>query len=406
MVWEKEPRVFRQGGPHTPKPPLHQFDELLGVLRTAEREGSHESPCHVLVMRDGFPTAGYASSASAYLDGCSVIVNHAEAVCHSLKQLCTQLRKDVPHAYVNLYLTPPNAQAVAAHADDRDVLVWQAAGSKRWKVYDSPIRFPYPEEQVGKSEECPVPEETLEAEPRLEVTLREGDVLYMPRGFVHEAFTSEEAPSLHLTIAMATYDWSWHSIIQFALQVEAEAAGESAAQVLNHLTESVTLRKSVPPALICREADDPSFVAACALAQAVIDSDPRLKSLTPEALQKAFALKVQAHNSRQDSTNPAATQPCLTGKSYVRRITQEERDKAKSSSGEEGAPQQGLMAREEIADNLLAILGGLTTKPLKIEDFQDSPMLCQFSKLCFAQVCVDMGLLCACDADGNKVACQ
>ena len=40
---------------------------------------------------------------------------------------------------------------------------------------------------------------------------------------------------------------------------------------------------------------------------------------------------------------------------------------------------------------------------LKIGDFQDCPLLDEFAKVCFASVCMDMGLLVECGADGSTI---
>jgi hypothetical protein len=42
--------------------------------------------------------------------------------------------------------------------------------------------------------------------PVLDITLRAGDTLYLPRGWLHEAKTSE-ADSLHLTVGVNVYTW-------------------------------------------------------------------------------------------------------------------------------------------------------------------------------------------------------
>merc|ERR1712056_38189 len=39
-------------------------------------------------------------------------------------------------------------------------------------------------------------------------TMEPGDILYIPRGFLHEAETSEE-PSLHTTVTVPTSDFCW-----------------------------------------------------------------------------------------------------------------------------------------------------------------------------------------------------
>merc|ERR1711871_1274517 len=89
-VWEVQPRVFRRNKADGVYPPLYQFGELLGVLQNAESSQSEQ--CHALVMRHGCPTDEYASCASAYLDGCSIVVNHAEQVSEEVKKLCPGLR--------------------------------------------------------------------------------------------------------------------------------------------------------------------------------------------------------------------------------------------------------------------------------------------------------------------------
>ena len=43
-------------------------------------------------------------------------------------------------------------------------------------------------------------------EPVLDVTLRAGDTLYLPRGWLHEAMTSQ-TDSLHLTVGVNVYTW-------------------------------------------------------------------------------------------------------------------------------------------------------------------------------------------------------
>ena len=149
---------------------------------------------------------------AAYLDGCSVVLNHADAVSPWLAALCDDLQQHAfPHAYANTYLTPPGAQTAPPHADDRDVLVIQVVGAKQWTVYSNiPIPFPYPHEQVGK-EGLAVPPHVLEGPKTLnQVTLEAGDVLYIPRGQVHQAqaAATTQEPSFHVTIALATHDWT------------------------------------------------------------------------------------------------------------------------------------------------------------------------------------------------------
>jgi ribosomal protein L16 Arg81 hydroxylase len=106
---------------------------------------------HPLYFKQGkpvtYPHGLYSSNPfAAYLDSCSIIVNHADLYHHLIANLCNDLQKTFPHVYANTYLTPPNGHAVEAHVDDRDVLVIQIIGQKTWKVYKQ-----VPSSRLGKS---------------------------------------------------------------------------------------------------------------------------------------------------------------------------------------------------------------------------------------------------------------
>mmetsp|Transcript_40269 Transcript_40269/g.92589 ORF Transcript_40269/g.92589 Transcript_40269/m.92589 type:complete len:486 (-) Transcript_40269:67-1524(-) len=164
-----------------------------------------------LIFKNQEQVSGYPSLFHAYLHGASVVINHAEATFPPLLQWCQELRQRwVPHAYMNLYLTPPGAQTVRPHSDDRDVVLLQCLGRKKWRVMEPVVPFPYAHEQVGKDK--PLDESCL---PRtvLSCTVEPGDALYMPRGFVHVGESTTEGPSLHLTLAIATHDWSYAKLL-------------------------------------------------------------------------------------------------------------------------------------------------------------------------------------------------
>jgi Cupin superfamily protein len=180
----------------------------------------------------------YGSSLfAAFLDGCSIVMNHADHISPRLAVLCEDLQEfSFPHVYCNTYLTPPGGiSSVPPHADDRDVFILQIFGYKTWIVYQRiPVPYPYPHEQVGKNG-IPVPEAVLQGPILLQRTLGPGDVLYMPRGYVHVArscsVSTPPTPSFHATIAMATHDWS--------------LAGSLSSLIQSKLLSIVNYRKAV-----------------------------------------------------------------------------------------------------------------------------------------------------------------
>jgi hypothetical protein len=103
-------------------------------------------------------------------------------------------------AQANAYFTPRAAQGLPVHHDTHDVFSLQVAGEKRWLVYEPAWELPL-KHQRYKAETMGEP-----GEPVLDVTLQVGDTLYLPRGWLHEAKTSE-TDSLHLTVGVNVYTW-------------------------------------------------------------------------------------------------------------------------------------------------------------------------------------------------------
>ncbi len=75
----------------------------------------------------------------------------------------------------------------------------QVHGVKHWRIYDSPVRLP----------DRSLPHHTERDKlgpPLYELDINPGDLIYLPRGFVHEALTSDEE-SLHITVGIIAYTW-------------------------------------------------------------------------------------------------------------------------------------------------------------------------------------------------------
>lgn len=93
------------------------------------------------------------------------------------------------------------SQGFSPHFDDVEAFVLQLAGAKTWALYAPPSNQPgrtlprNPSRNLSQSE--------LPARPDAEVTLRAGDLLYFPRGWVHQCVSCGESNehSLHLTVS-------------------------------------------------------------------------------------------------------------------------------------------------------------------------------------------------------------
>jgi hypothetical protein len=80
--------------------------------------------------------------------------------------------------------------------------VLQVSGRKRWVVHEPVLRLPLPSQAQAGSHLVPEG-----AEPLLDVELEAGDCLYLPRGFVHAALTTDEH-SVHLTVGLLSVTWN------------------------------------------------------------------------------------------------------------------------------------------------------------------------------------------------------
>jgi len=60
-----------------------------------------------------------------------------------LKMLCQSLAREFSsRIQANMYLSPPQSQALKTHYDTHDVLVLQIHGKKRWRLFDRAVQLP------------------------------------------------------------------------------------------------------------------------------------------------------------------------------------------------------------------------------------------------------------------------
>uniref|UniRef100_A0A3P8VBB7 Bifunctional lysine-specific demethylase and histidyl-hydroxylase n=1 Tax=Cynoglossus semilaevis TaxID=244447 RepID=A0A3P8VBB7_CYNSE len=92
----------------------------------------------------------------------------------------------------NVYITPQESQGLPAHYDDVEVFILQLEGQKQWRLY---------EPTVPLSAEYSVESEDRIGRPTHQILLKAGDLLYFPRGTIHQASTPAGVEhSTHLTL--------------------------------------------------------------------------------------------------------------------------------------------------------------------------------------------------------------
>jgi hypothetical protein len=153
---------------------------------------------------------GFDDARSAYNQGKTIRIIAAHRFSTRLRTFCSSLEMAFGTTInANLYSSPAGAQALRKHFDWHDVLVIQLEGRKRWRLYSSPIAVPFDciSANSGPSHRMRdwFTQTNALASQRadtmsIELVLAPGDLLYIPRGHVHEA--RAEVSSHHLTIGL------------------------------------------------------------------------------------------------------------------------------------------------------------------------------------------------------------
>ncbi|MCA9534976.1 MAG: hypothetical protein KC593_14895 [Myxococcales bacterium] len=135
-----------------------------------------------------------------YADGSSIILGNLESHLPSMSNLCRSMEADMSQRFqANIYVTPPGSQGLRSHWDSHDVFVLQISGEKEWVIYDTPVELPFRAMRFD-------PEVDQPKEKTMEFTLKAGEMLYVPRGVMHDAST-KDSHSMHITVGVLNTSW-------------------------------------------------------------------------------------------------------------------------------------------------------------------------------------------------------
>lgn len=151
-----------------------------------------------------------------FASGVTVVLQSVHRWWAPVAAFCRELELGLGHAMqANAYMTPPGAAGLAPHHDTHDVFVLQVTGTKHWVVREPTVERPLARHTTDH--------DTAGSQPvRFEVDLQPGDVLYLPRGFVHSA-AAQQGTSLHLTLGVLA------TTVHDVLHQLVDLAGEEAA---------------------------------------------------------------------------------------------------------------------------------------------------------------------------------
>jgi ribosomal protein L16 Arg81 hydroxylase len=137
---------------------------------------------------------------SEYRSGATVVLPALQQTWSPLRQVCVALQDELSYpVHANAYLTPGGSPGFAPHYDTHEVFVLQIAGTKRWRVFEPPLLLPHHSQPFS-------PTGYALPAPMLDLDLKPGDLLYLPRGFIHAANTLQ-GHSAHVTVGITVYTW-------------------------------------------------------------------------------------------------------------------------------------------------------------------------------------------------------
>ena len=137
-------------------------------------------------------------------DGASLVANEVQFLTPAMSGVADVLsRQFAALAGANIYCSFNGVRAFGTHFDSHDVWAFHLEGEKVWRVYqnraDNPHVFP------PDSPEARRWVETTRGPVMHEIRMKPGDLLYLPRGWYHDALADGGA-SLHVTYSVTPLD--------------------------------------------------------------------------------------------------------------------------------------------------------------------------------------------------------
>ena len=157
--------------------------------------------CHPVATPQGEVLRPWPQKVEVFLSaGASLIANDVLSIHEPLMRIGETLSRTFAASIgANIYCSFRGVQAFGTHFDNHDVIVIQTGGTKVWNLYES--RADNPVENFPDDDATRRWFEQTRGALMQQVTMQPGDVLYLPRGWYHDALATD-GPSLHVTFAI------------------------------------------------------------------------------------------------------------------------------------------------------------------------------------------------------------
>ncbi|MFF5293032.1 JmjC domain-containing protein [Paractinoplanes globisporus] len=232
------------------RPALHQppADSRILSIVTAELINGYldtgTAPAEqLIVIKDGAALHSRAYTTDGYLDpgkiakwrsrGYTVQLRNLHRWCPAVHAMCSAIQNETGYGcYATGFVTPAGGQGLHHHWDQNMGLVYQLAGRKTWQIWEPGVEEPHREQFASNtSPGSDVLERMTSMRPDFEFDLEPGQILVLPRGWMHNPHARGQAEeSVHVTFVARERTGYW-------------IAGKLAQAALT----STPLRRVIPP---------------------------------------------------------------------------------------------------------------------------------------------------------------
>lgn len=145
--------------------------------------------------------------------GATLVLNRADERFLELKALCSEVAEFTnSETLANGYITFSNVGGFGLHWDTHDVMAVQLLGRKRWLIYEPTFLYPLAGQKSSDHKE------KIPTEPIMDIVMEPGDLLYVPRGWWHNALpigeTFHVAVGIHGPTMMDYLKWLTSRVLQ------------------------------------------------------------------------------------------------------------------------------------------------------------------------------------------------
>lgn len=276
-AWPIEPAL------HTPPDDSRLPAIVSAELITTYLDTGTAPADQLIVIKDGAALHSRAYTTDGYVDpdkitkwrgrGYTVQLRNLHRWCPEVHAICAAIQHETGYGcYATGFVTPPGGQGLHHHWDQNMGLIYQIAGRKTWQLWEPGVEEPHNEQFASNAPPgSEVIDRTRSMHPDFEFDLGPGQVLVLPRGWMHNPHArGQTEESIHVTFVARELTGYW-------------IAGKLAQAALT----STPLRRVIPPASVV---DPDAFAGQIAEARDLLTTwlaSADVNALAAELLQVA-----------------------------------------------------------------------------------------------------------------------